>query len=136
MLLELQCHDDKTMAEIHTLEELCSQTHEILQVATQDLPVPAQEKTRDVRKMVSVFTYSLIKELSSGTDVHEDDVYLRYLMGGGLNTKQAKTVVDRTRDEFTEREFGAVCLHAGKKVVTKWLAGDKNIQSYLHNLLT
>ncbi len=123
------------MAEIHTLEELCSQTHKIFQVATQDLPVPTQEKARDTRKMVSVFTYSLIKQLSSGTEVHEDDVYLRYLMGGGLNAKQAKTVVDRTRDEFSKREFAKECIQAGKDVVNKWLVDDKNIQSYLHNLL-
>lgn len=123
------------MAEIHNLEELCSQTHEILQVATEDLPVPAKEKARDIRKMVSVFTYSLIKELSSDTEVHEDDIYLRYLMGGGLNTKQAKAVVDRTRDEFTQREFGNECLQAGKEVVKKWKTGDKDIQPYLHNLL-
>ncbi|MFK7815763.1 MAG: hypothetical protein AB8B92_05455 [Gammaproteobacteria bacterium] len=123
------------MAEIHNLEELCSQTHEILQVATQDFPVPAEEKARDIRKMMSVFTYSLIQELSSGTGVHEDDIYLRYLMGGGLNAKQAKTVVDRTRDEFTQREFGNECLQAGKEVVIKWQTGDKDIQSYLHNLL-
>jgi hypothetical protein len=123
------------MAEIHTLEELCSQTHEILQVATCDLPVPVQEKAKDVRKMMSVFTYSLIKELSEGTEIHEDDVYLRYLMGGGLNANQARTIVGRTRDEFVDREFGKECLLAGKKVVKKWHAGDKDIQSYLHNLL-
>lgn len=124
------------MAEIHTLEELCSQTHEILQAATESLPVPAQEKARDVRKMMSVFTYSVIKELSSKTEVHEDDIYLRYLMGGGLNAKQANTVVGRTRDEFIDREFGAECLLAGKEVVAKWRTGDKDIQAYLHNLLT
>lgn len=123
------------MAEIHNLEEFCSQTHKIIQVATENLPVPAEDKARDIRKMMSVFTYSLIKELSSDSDVHEDDIYLRYLMGGGLNAKQAKTVVDRTRDEFTQREFGKECLQAGKEVVAKWNTGDKDIQPFLHNLL-
>ncbi len=124
------------MSDIHQLEELCSKTHEIFQVATEKLPIPVQEKTRDVRKIISVFTYSLIKELSTGTEVHEDDIYLRYLMGGGLSADQARTVVDRTRDEFSKREYGEKCLQAGKDVVNKWLAGDKDIQEHLHALLT
>ncbi len=123
------------MAEIHILEELCSQTHDILQVATKDLPIPSEEKVRDVRKMISVFTYSLIIELSTDHEVHEDDIYLRYLMGGGLRAEQAHTIVDRTRDEFTKREFGQDCMQAGKEVVKKWRAGDKDIQAYLHDLL-
>ncbi|QMU61045.1 MAG: hypothetical protein GKR92_04745 [Gammaproteobacteria bacterium] len=124
------------MAEIHLLEELCSKTHDILQVATQNLPIPAQEKTRDVRKMISVFTYSLIKELSADVEVHEDDIYLRYLMGGGLSAEQGRTIVNRTRDEFSKKEYGRECLLAGHDVVKKWLAGDKNIQEHLHALLT
>ena len=55
--------------------------------------------------MISVFTYSIIKELAKHQDVHEDDIYLRYLMGGGLNAEQANTIVNRTRDEFIQREF-------------------------------
>ncbi len=123
------------MAEIHLIEELCSDTHDILQIATQDLPIPDEKKIRDVRKMISVFTYSLIKELSADVDVHEDDIYLRYLMGGGLSAAQANIIVARTRDEFTKREFGGACLQAGKEVVEKWKSGDKAIQSYLHKLL-
>jgi len=124
------------MAEIHLLEEICSQTHDILQIATKDMPIPAEEKTRDVRKMISVFTYSLIKELSAEIDVHEDDVYLRYLMGGGLSAEQGRTIVNRTRDEFVKREFGEQCLQAGADVVAKWKSGDKNIQNHLYKLLT
>ncbi|MBT8112938.1 MAG: hypothetical protein KJO81_12665 [Gammaproteobacteria bacterium] len=123
------------MAEIHLLEELCSKTHDILQVATQNLPIPAKEKARDVRKIISVFTYSLIKELSRDVDVHEDDIYLRYLMGGGLSAEQGRNIVNRTRDEFTKREFGEKCLQAGKQAVSKWLAGDRNIQSVLRDML-
>ncbi|NNC67011.1 MAG: hypothetical protein HKN83_03125 [Gammaproteobacteria bacterium] len=123
------------MAEIHLLEELCSKTHDILQVATQNLPIPAKEKARDVRKIISVFTYSLIKELSRDVDVHEDDIYLRYLMGGGLSAEQGRNIVNRTRDEFTKREFGEKCLQAGKQAVSKWLAGDRNIQSVLRDVL-
>ena len=123
------------MAEIHLLEELCSKTHDILQVATQNLPIPAEEKARDVRKMISVFTYSLIKELSADVDVHEDDIYLRYLMGGGLSAEQGREIVNRTRDEFTKREFGEKCLQSGKQAVSKWLAGDKNIQPVLREVL-
>ncbi len=104
-------------------------------MATENLPVPAEDKARDIRKMMSVFTYSLIKELSSDSDVHEDDIYLRYLMGGGLSAAQANIIVARTRDEFTKREFGGACLQAGKEVVEKWKSGDKAIQSYLHKLL-
>jgi len=124
------------MAEIHLLEEICSTTHDILQSATQDLPIPAQDKARDVRKMISVFTYSIIKELSRDVDVHEDDIYLRYLMGGGLNAEQGRNIVDRTRDEFVKREFGASCLQAGIEVVQLWQKGDKGIQPCLHKLLT
>lgn len=123
------------MAEIHLLEELCSKTHDILQVATQNLPIPAKEKARDVRKIISVFTYSLIKELSRDVDVHEDDIYLRYLMGGGLSAEQGRNIVNRTRDEFTKREFSEKCLQAGKQAVSKWLAGDRNIQSVLRDML-
>lgn len=123
------------MAEIHLLEELCSKTHVIFQVATQNLPIPAKEKARDVRKIISVFTYSLIKELSRDVDVHEDDIYLRYLMGGGLSAEQGRNIVNRTRDEFTKREFGEKCLQAGKQAVSKWLAGDRNIQSVLRDML-
>ena len=123
------------MADIHILEEICSQTHEIMQIATQDLPIPTDEKVRDVRKMISVFTYSLIIELSTEFDVHEDDIYLRYLMGGGLKAEQARKIVNRTRDEFTKREFGQDCMQAGKKVVNDWQDGNKSIQNYLHNLL-
>jgi hypothetical protein len=123
------------MAEIRILEEICSQTHDILQVATKDLPIPAEEKARDARKMISVFTYSLIKELSADVEVHEDDIYLRYLMGGGLSAEQGRTIVKRTRDEFTEREFGKECLLAGKEAVNRWSSGDKNIQSILREVL-
>lgn len=124
------------MAEIHLLEDICSQTHEILQKATQDLPIPAGNKTRDVRKMMSVFTYGIIKELSADVEVHEDDIYLRYLMGGGLSAEQGRTIVDRTREEFTQREFGEAATQAGRDVVKKWLAGDQDIQANLHDLLT
>lgn len=123
------------MAEIHELEKICSQTHDILQAATQDLPIPEEEKVRDVRKMMSVFTYSVIKELSVVHDVHEDDIYLRYLMGGGLSAAQARIIVDRTRDEFSQREFGQDCLKIGKDIAHKWLNGDKNIRDALHALL-
>jgi len=123
------------MAEIHLLEELCSKTHDILQVATKDLPIPAEEKARDVRKMISVFTYSLIKELSTDLDVHEDDIYLRYLMGGGLSAEQGRNIINRTRDEFAQRAFGKACMQASKDVVSKWSAGDKNIQSILKRVL-
>lgn len=124
------------MAEIHLLESICSQTHDILQVATKDLPIPAENKVRDMRKMISVFTYSLIKALSENVDVHEDDIYLRYLMGGGLSAEQARTIVKRTRDEFSIREFGADCMQAGNDVVNQWNAGDKDIQHHLHSLLS
>jgi len=123
------------MAEIHLLEELCSKTHDILQMATQDLPIPAEGKARDVRKMISVFTYSLIKELSADVDVHEDDIYLRYLMGGGLSAEKGRNIINRTRDEFTQRVFGQACMQAGKDAVSKWSAGDKNIQSILKRVL-
>ena len=124
------------MAEIHELEKICSQTHDILQAVTQDLPIPKEDKARDVRKMISVFTYSVIKELSVEHDVHEDDIYLRYLMGGGLSAAQARIIVDRTRDEFTQREFGHNCLSLGKKIANKWIDGNKNIQNALHDLLS
>lgn len=123
------------MAEIHLLEEICSKTHEILQLATKELPIPAEEKARDARKMMSVFTYSIIKELSEDVDVHEDDIYLRYLMGGGLSADQGRNIVERTRDEFTKREFGAASMQAGKEVAKKWQKGDKDIQPALHKLL-
>jgi len=119
------------MAEIHLLE-----AHDILQLATYELPIPAEEKVRDVRKMMSVFTYSIIIELSKDEDVHEDDIYLRYLMGGGLSAEQGRNIIERTRDEFAKREFGAASIQAGKDVVEKWLMGDKDIQSSLHSLLT
>ena len=61
------------MAEIHTLEEICSKTHDILQVATKDLPIPDQSKVRDVRKMISVFTYSIIKELAKDQELFTID---------------------------------------------------------------
>jgi len=122
------------MAEIHSLEEICSKTHEVLQAATQDLPIPDPAKARDVRKMISVFTYAVIQELANGHDVHEDDIYLRYLMGGGLSADQANTIVARTRDEFSKKEYANDCIQAGKSAVSKWLAGDKIIQSDLHKL--
>jgi len=123
------------MAEIHSLEELCSQTHEILQSVTQDLPIPAEDKARSVRKMISVFTYSVIKELSSDTSVHEDDIYLRYLMGGGLTGEQGRTVINRTREEFVKNDYGEACMQAGKEVVQKWKSGDQDIKTCLHKLL-
>jgi hypothetical protein len=123
------------MAEIHNLENICSKTHEILLIATKDLPIPSEDKVRDARKMISVFTYSVIKELSANEDVHEDDIYLRYLMGGGLSAEQGRNIVKRTRDEFTKREFGEECLQAGKVAVNKWLAGDKTFQSDLRGVL-
>jgi hypothetical protein len=84
------------MAEIHNLENICSKTHEILLIATKDLPIPYEDIARDVRKMISVFTYSVIKELSANENVHEDDIYLRYLMGGGLSAEQGRNIVART----------------------------------------
>ena len=123
------------MAEIHSLENICSKTHDILQAATKDLPIPDEVRVRDVRKMISVFTYSIIKELAKDQEVHEDDVYLRYLMGGGLNAEQAQTIVKRTRDEFVNREFGSDCLQAGKDVVVQWKSGNQAVQFYLHKLL-
>ena len=123
------------MTEIHLLEKLCSKAHDILQVVTQDLPIPAEDKAKDVRKMISVFTYSVIKELSVDVDVHEDDIYLRYLMGGGLSAEQGRNIINRTRDEFTQRVFGKACIQAGKDAVSQWAAGDKNIQFILKRVL-
>ena len=62
-------------------------------------------------------------------------IYLRYLMGGGLRAEQDRGIVNRTRDEFTKREFGEKCLQSGKQAVSKWLAGDKNIQPVLREIL-
>lgn len=122
------------MAEIHSLEEICSKTHEVLQAATQDLPIPDPAKARDTRKMISVFTYTVIQELANDHDVHEDDIYLRYLMGGGLSADQANTIVARTRDEFSKKGYADDCIQAGKSAVSKWLTGDKTIQSDLHKI--
>jgi len=52
-----------------------------------------------------------------------------------LNSNQAGTIVKRTWDEFTKREFGEECLVAGKNAANQWLAGDKNIQSHIIDLL-
>ena len=56
-------------------------------------------------------------------------------MGGGLSADQGRNIVERTRDEFTKREFGEKCLHAGRQAVSKWLAGDKKIQLALREVL-
>lgn len=124
------------MAEIHSLEQLCSKTHDVLQAATQDLPIPDPEKAQDARKMISLFTYSVIKGFAENEKVHEDDIYLRYLMGGGLTAEQANTIVTRTRDEFSELDFAPACIQAGNDAVAKWLSGDKNIQADLHKLFS
>ena len=35
--------------------DLCNQVHNIMQYATKELPIPAPEKARDARKILSVF---------------------------------------------------------------------------------
>ncbi len=123
------------MAEIHDLEQICSKVHEIMLAVTKGLPIPDKNKARDVRKKISVFTYGVVKELSADHSVHADDVYLRYLMGGGLNAEQAHIIVDRTRDEFTQREFGQECMQLAKDVTHKWQDGNKDIEDALRKLI-
>jgi len=115
--------------------ELCNHVHSIMQDATRGLPIPDPQNARDARKKLSVFTYGVIHELTENIELDIDEVYGKYLMMGGLNSNQANSIVKRTRDEFTKREFGEECLAVGKDVANKWLAGDKNIQSHMKNLL-
>ena len=115
--------------------ELCNTVHEILQHATKNLPIPDSQQTRDVRKKISVFTYGVIIELATENKLNQDIVYANYLMMGGLSSKQSNTIVARTRDEFTQREFGEQCILSAKKVVTQWKSGNKNIGSLLEVLL-
>ena len=115
--------------------EICNTVHSIMQSATQDLPIPDPKKTRDIRKKISVFTYGVIIELTEKNTLNKDNIYRKYLMMGGLSNEQAKTIVTRTRDEFTQREFGADCLSAAHKAVNQWLAGDKNVQELVVKLL-
>lgn len=115
--------------------EICNTAHSIMQHATQGLPIPVPEKTRDTRKKISVFTYGVIVELCKNNSLNEETVYAHYLKMGGLTTEQANTVVTRTRDEFIKREFGGDCLKAATHVVHQWQTGDRNIQSVVKALL-
>ena len=81
------------------------------------------------------FTYGIISELTAQTEINKDKVYEKYLVMGGLNVDQADTIVKRTRDEFTKREFGEKSLKSGKTAVVQWLSGDKNIQPLVEALL-
>ena len=109
--------------------ELCNTVQKIMRDATRDLPIPAPNKSRAARKRISVFTYGVISKLSVQSKLNKDDVYREYLMMGGLNTEQANIIVRRTRDEFTQQEFGKKCFTSGEDAVKKWVSGDKKIQS-------
>ena len=115
--------------------ELCNTVHDVMQDATKDLPIPTPENTRDARKKISVFTYGVISELCIQDQLNKDEVYVKYLMLGGLNLDQANTIVGRTRDEFSKREFGATCLQAGKNATIQWLSGNKDIQPFVEAFL-
>ncbi len=115
--------------------EICNAVYGIMQIVTHDLPIPSSEKTRNIRKKISVFTYGIIIELTKELGVNEDSVYAKYLLMGGLNSEQADKIVARTRDEFCVYEFGDDCLKAANNVVNQWKAGDKDLQKYLIRLL-
>ncbi len=121
------------------LHNVCNTVHTIMQLASKGLLIPAEHEARVVRKKISVFTYGLITELSkqdnSKDNIDVDLAYAEYLKMGGLDEEQAATVVKRTRDEFSDREFGEKCLHAAKNVIAQWKMGNKEIKPYLEALL-
>ena len=117
------------------IDLLCNEVHSIMMSATKDLPVPNPKYARDIRKKISVFTYGVISQLTDQAEIDKDQVYEKYLVMGGLSTKQASIIVKRTRNEFLKREFGENCMESGKTAVRQWRSGDKNIQSIVEALL-
>jgi len=121
------------------LHDICNTVHTIMQLASKGLLIPVEHEARVVRKKISVFTYGLITELSKQEYVNNkldvDVAYTEYLKMGGLNKEQAAIVAKRTRDEFSDREFGQKCLHAAENVFAQWKLGNKDIKPYLEALL-
>jgi len=117
------------------IDLLCNEVHSIMMGATKDLSVPDPKNARDIRKKISVFTYGVISQLTDQSEIDKDQVYEKYLIMGGLSAEQADTIVKRTRDEFSKREFGEKCMESGKTAVSQWRSGDKNIQLIVEALL-
>lgn len=122
-----------------TLNNICNTVHAIMQNASAGLRIPEAHKAQIVRKKISVFTYGLITELlkqDHSLDAGNVDLaYIQYLVIGGLQQKQAATVVNRTRDEFLNSAFGEECLQTASAVIIEWKSGNKDIKPYLEALL-
>lgn len=89
---------------------------DIVVALTQDIePQKITDQTL-VRRKMSTFTYGLCVALANRHALDAENLYLHYLVQGGLSKHQALTVVERTSHTFIYEDFGKQCYAAGNQV--------------------
>ena len=102
------------MGKARNLDGLCDEVHAVIQQATQNVSPPEEKQAALVRKKMSVFTFGVCSVVAKRETVDSEELYYRYLLKGGLHSHQARIIVERTRLEFIQKEYGENCFAAGK----------------------
>ena len=116
------------------LLELCDEIHAILQTATKSLQPPDSEQAELVRHKMLVITLGLCETFAKQHDVDSEALFHEYLVKGGLTKHWAHVVVERTQYQFSQQDYGAICLQLGQQLgSTKQKIMDSIVQQISHD---
>ena len=101
------------MSTTKNLTKMCDEVHAVVEKATLNLTPPRDEQAALVRKKMSVFTFGICSVIAQREEADSEELYYRYLLKGGLRSHQARIVVERTRLEFMQNDYGRDCFAAG-----------------------
>ena len=94
--------------------EMCDEVHALVDLATRNITPPKDDQAALVRKKMSVFTFGICSVIAERERVDNEELYYQFLLKGGLHSHQARVVVERTRLEFMQNDYGENCFTAGK----------------------
>ncbi len=114
--------------------EIAEKVHAIMQAVTKNLTIPDTKQASFVRKKISVFSYGIFVQLAEEANQDCDQAYSYYLTMGGLDKSQAATIVKRTRDEFSQMEFGEASMELGKAAAKMWNSDDTDLSDITNKL--